>query len=183
MPDARSDQCSRRARVASPGHRRSSRWWLRRWLRSRRSARMLFRPAPGFLEIEMRATGGSAAQLFWTSTWAFSQKTAVVALHAHPGVSSACGFHCRPAARIRTVRSARRPGRHPHPPGAGDRHRGTHHPDDRPDRAVAALSDCRGHEAGVRRRPDRDHAGANDPMLLLRSQWLTARRAGTACSS
>jgi cytochrome b561 len=31
-----------------------------------------FRPAAGFLEIEMQASGGTAAQLFWTSSWAFT---------------------------------------------------------------------------------------------------------------
>ena len=34
----------------------------------------------------MRPTGGTAAQLFWTSTWAFSQEdSSVVPLHQHPG--------------------------------------------------------------------------------------------------
>src|SRR5258705_2111159 len=46
----------------------------------------LFQPATGFLEIEMRATGGTATQLFWTSTWAFSEEdSTVVPLHTHPG--------------------------------------------------------------------------------------------------
>ena len=44
-----------------------------------------FGPAHGFLEVEMRATGGAVAQLFWTSTWAFSQEeSSIVPLHTRP---------------------------------------------------------------------------------------------------
>src|SRR5262245_43503485 len=43
-------------------------------------------PDGAILEIEMRPTGGTAAQLFWTSTWAFSeQESALVPLHQRPG--------------------------------------------------------------------------------------------------
>ena len=46
----------------------------------------LFRPDGTVLEVEMRATGGTAAQLFWTSTWAFTpEASSVVPLHKHPG--------------------------------------------------------------------------------------------------
>jgi hypothetical protein len=45
-----------------------------------------FQPEGSVLEVEMRPTGGTAAQLFWTSTWAFSEQDAAVApLHQHPG--------------------------------------------------------------------------------------------------
>jgi hypothetical protein len=61
-----------------------------------------FRPAPGFLEVEMRATGGTAAQLFWTSTWAFSQaESSVVPLHTRPNE-----FRARPLSPFRTGRSS-----------------------------------------------------------------------------
>jgi hypothetical protein len=46
----------------------------------------LFTPDGAYLEVDMRPTGGTAAQLFWTSTWAFSQEdSSVVPLHQHPG--------------------------------------------------------------------------------------------------
>ena len=86
MPDARSD----------PGHA-GARALAARGLRAvRRAGRVPlaavtiigtrgFKPAPGFLEIDMRAIGGSTAQLFWTSTWAFSEnQSAVVGLTANP---------------------------------------------------------------------------------------------------
>src|SRR5262245_53036438 len=43
-----------------------------------------FQPDGAVLEVEMRPTGGTAAQLFWTSTWVFSeQDSAVVPLQHH----------------------------------------------------------------------------------------------------
>jgi hypothetical protein len=45
-----------------------------------------FQPARGFLESELRATGGKVAQLFWTQTGMFSEAESSVAyLHTHPG--------------------------------------------------------------------------------------------------
>jgi hypothetical protein len=47
---------------------------------------LLFRPAGTVLEIEMRPTGGTAAQIFWTSTWAFSaEESSTLPLHQRPG--------------------------------------------------------------------------------------------------
>ncbi len=46
----------------------------------------LFTPGGTVLEIEMRATGGTAAQIFWTSNWAFSpEESSALPLHQRPG--------------------------------------------------------------------------------------------------
>jgi hypothetical protein len=46
---------------------------------------MLTRPAGAVLEIEMQATGGTAAQLFWTQDWGFyHERSTVLPLHRRP---------------------------------------------------------------------------------------------------
>ncbi len=71
----------------------------------------LFRPAAGFLEFELEASGGTAAQLFWTSTWAFTQEnSALVPLHQHPGGARSAALSAAvPAAGVLALRSPRRP--------------------------------------------------------------------------
>jgi hypothetical protein len=50
------------------------------------SSMFLFRPAGGVLEVEMRAIGGSFAQIFWSDTYAMNgNDTSIVLLHQHPG--------------------------------------------------------------------------------------------------
>ncbi len=46
----------------------------------------MFTPEGHILEVVMRPTGGTAAQLFWTSTWSFNETDSfVIPLHQHPG--------------------------------------------------------------------------------------------------
>ena len=63
-----------------------------------------FRPGGTVFEVEMRATGGTAAQLFWTSTWAFSaEDSATVPLHQHPGQFERLQFPL-PSRRLEFIR-------------------------------------------------------------------------------
>jgi hypothetical protein len=46
----------------------------------------MFTPDGPILEVVMRPTGGTAAQLFWTTTWGFTEADSfVIPLHQHPG--------------------------------------------------------------------------------------------------
>ncbi|MEO7274564.1 MAG: hypothetical protein ABIX28_17260 [Vicinamibacterales bacterium] len=135
----------------------------------------LFRPAPGYLEFELEATGGTAAQLFWTSTWAFTQEdSTIVALHQRPGTPDRVRFPL-PSRPLEFVRFDPID-------GAGEvliHAMRVVDPDGRPLRDIdpmvmSALYQIdsmtpEGRTVRVRTTP-----GANDPMLLLRSQWLTA---------
>ena len=136
---------------------------------------VLFRPAAGALEFDLDATGGSAAQLFWTSTWAFSQEDSIlVPLHRQPGQPDRVRFPL-PAKALEFVRFDPLD-------GAGEvRIRPMRVVDSRgrtireidpmvmsPLYQIEALTP-EGRDVRVRTTP-----GANDPMLLLRSQWLTA---------
>ena len=134
-----------------------------------------FRPAHGFLEVEMRATGGAAAQLFWTSTWAFTQEeSSIVALHTHPNDFERVRFPLPNRAlefvrfdpldgagevlirRMQVLDVAGRPVRTIDPILMS------------PLNQIASIAQ-EGENVRIVTTP-----GANDPMLLLRSQWLTA---------
>ena len=135
----------------------------------------LFTPGGTVLEIELRATGGTAAQIFWTSNWAFSpEESSALPLHQHPGQYERLRFPLpsRPLLFIRfdplngpgevLIRSMR----------VMDR-------DGKVVRTIdpillAALHQIEGiMPAGqdVRVVTTKD---ANDPMLLMKSVWLTA---------
>jgi hypothetical protein len=134
-----------------------------------------FTPDGTALEVEMRATGGTAAQLFWTSTWAFSeQDSAVVPLHQHPGQFERLRFPL-PSRPLEFIRFDPLNG-----PGEVlirrmsviDRNGATV-------RTIDPILMMAMHQidgilpAGdvVRVVTTKD---ANDPMLLLRSNWMTA---------
>jgi len=134
-----------------------------------------FRPGGRVLEVEMRPTGGTAAQLFWTSTWAFSaDESSVMPLHQHPGEFERVRFPLpsRPLLFVRFDPIN----------GPGEvlirRMRVLDH-DGRTIRTIdpivmSALHQIEaimpvGDDIRVVTTPN-----ANDPMLLLRSAWMSA---------
>jgi hypothetical protein len=135
----------------------------------------LFRPDGTVLEVEMRATGGTAAQLFWTSTWAFSpEASSVVPLHQHPGEYERLRFPL-PSERLLFLRFDPLNG-----PGEVlirrirvlDRDGGVVRTID--PMVLSPLHQIEGLMPvgqDVRAVTTKD---ANDPMLLMRSAWLTA---------
>ena len=135
----------------------------------------LFRPDGTVLEVEMRATGGTAAQLFWTSTWAFSpEASSTVPLHQHPGEYERLRFPL-PSERLLFLRFDPLNG-----PGEVlirrirvlDRDGGVVRTID--PMVLAPLHQIEGLMPvgqDVRAMTTKD---ANDPMLLIRSAWLTA---------
>ena len=136
---------------------------------------VLFRPDGTVLEVEMRATGGTAAQLFWTSTWAFSaEASSVVPLHRHPGEYERLRFPL-PSERLLFLRFDPLNG-----PGEVlirrmqvlDRKGGVIRTIDPlvlvPLHQIEGLMPV---EEDVRAVTTKD---ANDPMLLMKSAWLTA---------
>ena len=139
-------------------------------------ASFLFTPGGTVLEVEMRATGGTAAQIFWTPGWAFSpEESSTLPIHQHPGEFERLRFPLpsRPLLFIRfdpingpgevLIRSMR----------VLDR-------DGRVIRTIdpivmAALYQIEGIMPvgqDVRVVTTKD---ANDPMLLLKSVWMTAQ--------
>ncbi len=134
----------------------------------------LFRPAPGYLELEVEATGGTLAQLFWTSGWAFTQEeSTVLPLHQRPGTPDRLRFPL-PSTPLEFVRFDPLD-------GGGDVLIRTMRVVDTQGRTIRDIDPMvmtalyqiesmtpEGHAVRVR-----TTAGANDPMLLLRSQWLT----------
>src|SRR5436190_1909003 len=136
----------------------------------------LFRPAPGFLEFELEASGGTAAQLFWTSTWAFTQQdSTLVPLHQHPGAPDRLRFPL-PSRPLEFLRFDPLNG-----PGEVLIHSmrvvdadGRTIRDINP-MVMSALYQIESLTPEGRDVRVRTAAGANDPMLLLRSQWVTAR--------
>ena len=139
---------------------------------------LLITPGGTVLEIELRATGGTAAQIFWTSNWAFSpEESSALPLHQHPGQFERLRFPLpsRPLLFIRfdplngpgevLIRSMR----------VMDR-------DGKVVRTIdpillAALHQIEGiMPAGPASQDVRvvTTKDANDPMLLMKSVWLTA---------
>ncbi len=139
------------------------------------SSVQLFHPAGTVFEVEMRSTGGTAAQLFWTSTWAFSeQESSVVPLHQHPGQFERIRFPLpqRPLEFLRfdflngpgevLIRSMRVL--------------------DREGRTVRTIDPilmaAMGQVESVSRVGDATRfvttKDANDPMLLMRSHWMAS---------
>ena len=135
----------------------------------------LFTPAPGYLEFELEATGGTAAQLFWTSTLAFNEHdSAVVPLHQRPGAPDRVRFPL-PSRPLELVRFDPLD-------GAGEILIHSMRVVDAGGRTVrdidpmvmSALNQIESLTPEGDAVRIRTTAGANDPMLLLRSQWLTA---------
>ena len=136
-----------------------------------------FRPAAQCSKSRCARPAGTAAQLFWTSTWAFSQEDSrVVPLHQHPGEFERLRFPLPPAAaRVSPLRSTQR---------ARRRARfGSMRVLDRDGRTVRtidpmlmlAMHQIDGIVPGGRTTcavvTTKD---ANDPMLLMRSSWIAA---------
>jgi hypothetical protein len=135
-----------------------------------------FTPDGAILEVEMRPTGGTAAQLFWTSTWAFSeQDSAVVPLHQRPGEYERLRFPLptRPVDFIRFDALN----------GPGEvliRRMSVLDREGRQIRAIDPMAMMALHQIeGILRAGDDVRVvmakDANDPMLLLKSHWLTAK--------
>ena len=135
-----------------------------------------FAPEGTVLEIEMRPTGGSAAQLFWTTTWIFSEKeSAAVPLHQRPGDYDRVRFPL-PQYPLELLRFDFING-----PGQADiRSMRVLDREGRTIRTIdpsilAMLSQIE----SIRRVPETGETrivttkDANDPMLLMRPEWLT----------
>ena len=137
----------------------------------------MFTPEGQILEIVMRPTGGTAAQLFWTSAWEFNETDSfVIPLHLHPGEYERLRFPLpqRPINFFRfdfingpgevLIRSMR----------VLDRHDGV----------VRVIDPVVMHPAsqveGIMRVPGTGESrvvttrDANDPILLIRGYWMTA---------
>ena len=135
----------------------------------------LFTPGGTVLEVEMRATGGTAAQIFWTSGWAFGEeKSSALPLHQHPGEFERLRFPL-PSERLLFIRFDPLNG----PGEVLIRSMRVLDRDGRVVRTIdpivmAALHQIEGiMPAGqdVRVVTTKD---ANDPMLLLKSAWVAA---------
>ena len=81
----------------------------------------LFVPGGTILEVEMKSTGGTAAQIFWSPDWIFSaEESHVVPLHLQPGEFERLQLPpAAAAAPLHPLRSAERSRRGPDPEHAG----------------------------------------------------------------